>query len=356
MSTPKILTGAEFNEQFAGLNFYKLTYASNKHYGMTYVDGENIDVKPFDANDTKTGLYFFETKRAFDHYKGMYTHIRKVTIPEDASVIVRDKSFRASKFLLGPSMLLGEDLDLIYTFLDTSVQKYLPTVGFYKNLLRFEPNRKNEYEILGQLLRFETTIVNESFVSDDKIGNVILNFPKVIKICHNVSYEMYQLALSLDGLLLQYVVEKFTKLIECTKQYQGFVNVADIQSKLDTLTKIAVKQNYSAIKYVKEPSAELCMLAYEQSQDADKHIKIQLPKEVVSYAITKYPELMKLDRYVCGIDETIALQIILHNPNDICLIPPNFQTEEMCKLALNADIKNFKHIDEKFSYLVATSF
>lgn len=347
------ITGLEFNTKYAGLNFYKFTNATNKHYVMTYADGENVDINELSLTDNKTGMYFFEATKAFLHLKDKYTHIRRVTIPDDAKVVVRESSFRTNKFILSPSKQLGEELELIYEFIEIS--KHIPTGELYNQLLKYEPNKQNKYEILGKLASHGMSFVDETFIPDDKIAHVVAQYPKIINVCQNVSNEMYKLALSLDGMLLQTVATKFKKFMVVIKGHGLFANQNDTQLKFDELAEIAVKQNFEAIRFVDSPNDKLCVIAFEQSDKADKYIS-KISKDVATFVISRYPGYARIPKYSIGIDEKSALELITKDPDSIDIIPLTMQTEEMCKLALKSNIKNFKHINEKFYYLVTTVF
>lgn len=347
------LNGVEFNAKYTGVNFYKLTNATNKHYKMTYVDGENIDINKLLVDDNKTGLYFFETQKAFIHIADKYTHIRKVTIPDDAIVVIRESSFRTNKFILGPSKELGKELDLMYEFIVAC--KYISTKDFYRQLLKYEPNKQNKYEILGRLATYGMSFIDEAFISDNDICHIVDKYPKIINVCPNVSNEMYIRALTLDGMVLQTVSNKFKSFMTIIKGNRLFANETDTQLKFDKFAEIAVRQNFVAIQFVDSPNDKLCKIAFEQSKDADKYIP-KVSKDVATFVISLYPEFSRMKKYSIGIDEQSALELITKDPNYIDVIPLDIQTEEMCKMALNADIKNFKHIDEKFYYLVSTVF
>lgn len=348
------LTGTEFNAKYAGLNFYKFTDATNKHYKMTYVDGENVDVNQLSLTDNKTGMYFFETNRAFTHFKEKYTHVRRVTIPDDATVVVRETSFRTTKFFLSPSIKLGEDLNLMYEFAEKHKGNNIVT-EFYTAILKHEPNKEKKYEILGKLSEYGIAVVDQTNITDDKIAHVITNHPKIISVCPNVSTEMYKLALSRDGMLLKIVSDKFKNFVRVSKEHQLFANQHDAELKFYEMIQIAIEQNFAALQFVESPSDELCMMAFAQSKDADKYIKT-ISKNVAKFALMRYPEFVTMKKYSIGIDEESALELITNDPNYINLIPLDIQTEEMCKMALSKDIKNFKYINEKFYHLVTTVF
>jgi hypothetical protein len=86
------------------MNYYKILNEKEKHYGLQYKYGLNIDPVPFDPSGDcrRGGIYFArEDILSFLHY-GPW--IRKVTIPEDAFVYENPgtpKKWKADRVILG---------------------------------------------------------------------------------------------------------------------------------------------------------------------------------------------------------------------------------------------------------------
>ena len=86
------------------MNFYKITNEEEKHRGMKYKTGLNVDILPFNpSGDCESGGIYFsrEDILAFMEY-GKW--IRKVTLPEDARVYENPgspKKWKADKVILG---------------------------------------------------------------------------------------------------------------------------------------------------------------------------------------------------------------------------------------------------------------
>jgi len=86
------------------MNFYKITNQDEKHYGMQYKTGLNIDVLPFNPQGDceKGGIYFSrEDILAFLDY-GPW--IRKVTLPENEEVYENPdtlKKWKSHRVILG---------------------------------------------------------------------------------------------------------------------------------------------------------------------------------------------------------------------------------------------------------------
>jgi hypothetical protein len=91
--------------------YLKITNSSEKHFGLQYHDGLNIDPLPFakEGSCVPGGIYFTTPEYIYDFLEGG-TYVREVTIPEDAEM-VKDpagEKWRASKVILGTRKPLGE--------------------------------------------------------------------------------------------------------------------------------------------------------------------------------------------------------------------------------------------------------
>ncbi len=86
------------------MNFYKITNEEEKHRGMKYKTGLNVDILPFNpSGDCESGGIYFsrEDILAFLDYSSW---IRKVTLPEDAKIYENPdspKKWKADKVILG---------------------------------------------------------------------------------------------------------------------------------------------------------------------------------------------------------------------------------------------------------------
>lgn len=347
-----LLSGKEFNEKYQDKQFYKLTNATNKHFGMVYQEGENIDVKKLNINDCTTGMYFFETSKMFHFYKSKYTHVRTVTIPEDAEVIVRQKSFRTNKFILGPSVAIENACETIAEFIkqtDLTIRTDSPFFTKYVN----HPNLNKQFFLLLTEITMDfcgfATIKCKKFNTEER-HELITENPNSILLLDDPTYEEHLLALSLNGnLLKQLNLYNFM-----TKQntFFGLIPKKYFEQGLNELLKTAVQQNYKAIKYVQDPTDEICKIAFQQSMDADNLIEGNISDDVANFALSMYPELILKKRYHKYYTNEIVTTLVSHNPNFFELIPKEFQTEELCIYALQIDIKNCRYLDDRFMHLV----
>lgn len=101
------LTGKEFNELFADINFYKLTNRSEVHNGFKFVDGLNVDTIPFDPKCIccPGGIYFTQENSIINwliYNNSKMRHKRLVKMPDDAKVHFESNKLKADKLILGP--------------------------------------------------------------------------------------------------------------------------------------------------------------------------------------------------------------------------------------------------------------
>lgn len=102
----QVLTGRQFNQQFEGKIFAKLTNESENHYGFQYQTGLNIDHVPFNPQGEcqPGGLYFFSLNQLpfwldYNATIGPLCYVRLVTIPDEAQVYT--EPLRYSRSILG---------------------------------------------------------------------------------------------------------------------------------------------------------------------------------------------------------------------------------------------------------------
>ena len=92
------------------MKFYKITNENETHNGMTYKDGLNVDILPFnpDGDCESGGIYFAsEDILAFLNY-GPW--IREVTIPDGVPIYENPgspKKYKAHEVILGPRRKWG---------------------------------------------------------------------------------------------------------------------------------------------------------------------------------------------------------------------------------------------------------
>jgi len=102
------MTGAEFNEQYAGTKMYKILYDNMIHFGYKYkpnaLNGLDKLGEQFDPNpDCRPGgLYFCAEPDVIKYIDNIsYPLIALVEIPADARISVGEHKFKTDKLILG---------------------------------------------------------------------------------------------------------------------------------------------------------------------------------------------------------------------------------------------------------------
>lgn len=122
-----MITGAQFNEQFKGTRFVKLTNESCCHNGFKYEDGLNVDVQEFRPNTNcyPGGFYFCEYDKFYMwHVHRQYIekicntgyvkmdYIWDVVIPDDAKVAIGSDKFKCDRFILSNKRSIWDNKNL----------------------------------------------------------------------------------------------------------------------------------------------------------------------------------------------------------------------------------------------------
>src|SRR5579872_4672969 len=108
----KEMIGSEFNHVFNNINFLKLTNGIEKSSGLKIHDGLNIYTEGHDD-----GFWFVDKNKAYmtildrAYCENMkYKYMRKVIIPNDATVYIAEDYFITDKIFLGKRKLISKDI------------------------------------------------------------------------------------------------------------------------------------------------------------------------------------------------------------------------------------------------------
>lgn len=101
---------ASLQSEIDGAAFVKITHFDERHFDMTYVDGLNVDLVPFQTKKVCAagGIYFCRKRDVLqwiESYErdGAHAWIRSVTLPADAHVFQESNiKHKASAVILGP--------------------------------------------------------------------------------------------------------------------------------------------------------------------------------------------------------------------------------------------------------------
>src|SRR5690606_15435992 len=86
----KTISGRELKEILRGIPLLKFMNDNDQHYGMTYHDGLNVDVLPFNPNDecSQGGLYVTSLCNYINYYNEYGCYARRVSVSDNALIYV----------------------------------------------------------------------------------------------------------------------------------------------------------------------------------------------------------------------------------------------------------------------------
>ena len=273
------VSGYHFNELYGNGEFYKITNENENHFGLQYVTGLNIDPNPFNPSGScqKGGIYFVEV-HDIPNFLHLGIYLRKTTIPDDARVYIEVGKFKADKLDL-------DDRFLIKNLAHWNLTDYCEK-AVHKNGLALKFVVKQTIQICEMAVRSNGLALE--FV-EDKF--------KTESICLAAVKE--------NGWALEFVPKNFSNII------------------MDKLNKIAVRSNGTIIRFIKNPSYEICEIAVRSNGLAIKDVEIQT-------------------QYLCKLAVTQNYRAIEHVLN---------QTMELCELAVSIHphaMYYLRHIPPKF--------
>ena len=241
------ITGLEFNNLF-NKKFYKITNENEKHYGLQYRDGLNIDIQEFIPNDTCIGhgIYFsdlYNIALYFDY--GIY--IREIEIPSDARIFIYQNKYKTNKIIF-KSRVLIKDFE------------------YWSN-----------YD-------FCTISICNNGLAIQYINN---NYK---------TYNLIEKAIQQNSYAIEFVDEKMQDEKLCKQAILSTRNnsvfLSYIQKQTFILCKTMVLINGLSIKYVINQTTELCKYAISQNPYAVIYVK-KLTKNLLDYAYSKDPYISK---------------------------------------------------------------
>ena len=275
-----ILTGLEFNQQYGGKKFVKLTNRVENHNGYQFQTGLNVDSIPFNPKGQcrPGGIYFclLEKIHLWLNYdiKSMI-YARLVTIPDDARIYIETDKFKADRLILGERQKIG-DLE-----------------QWKDPLYCLEAVRED-----GHALKF------------------------VVKQTEAVCLE----AVKQEGNNLMHVLEQTREICLAAINNNTYA-LAHVKDQTPELCLKAIEQSPDAVHYVKDQSKELCLEAIRQDPLALEYVKNQTP-ELCMEAVRQDPLAL---RYVKDQTPELCMEAIRGNP--LAWRHVREQTDELCRAA-----------------------
>jgi hypothetical protein len=98
----RTITGKRLNELLNGMPLLKFMNDDDVHYGMHYVDGNNLDILPFNGtyDCSSGGLYITRLEDYHLYYDQYGEYARRVRISDTALVYVEKNKFKCDEIFL----------------------------------------------------------------------------------------------------------------------------------------------------------------------------------------------------------------------------------------------------------------
>jgi IMP cyclohydrolase len=111
------ISGKQLNELLNGMPLLKFMNDSDTHYGMHYVDGDNIDILPFNGSGgcSPGGLYITQLEDYNIYYDSYDRYARRVRVSDTASVYVEGYKLKCDKIYLEKRVLKDDLLEELFT-------------------------------------------------------------------------------------------------------------------------------------------------------------------------------------------------------------------------------------------------
>ena len=160
--------------------YLKVIDKTKRHFNMTYKEGINIDVVPFndDSNDScvKGGMYF-TTLEHFPYFANYGTLVARIKIPEDAELVLdpEQNKYRTEKFEILEFIPMNKFLEQVqYIHIGTSANfnnlktakgmEQLETIGGYANFPDITSSEGlNNLKSIGESANFDNLKTAKGF-------------------------------------------------------------------------------------------------------------------------------------------------------------------------------------------------
>ena len=284
----KDLSGEDFNQLFADIEFVKMTNSEEKHKTIQYGDGLNIDTEEFKPSMyiDKGGMYF--TTKKYAHiwlYYGdqLMSYMRKVTIPNDARIFIKDyATIKTDKFILDRRIEIDEDIYKKFvhkaqTYYIKPVLEILKTENKLKNLtfLRDKTEWLKLIDRLGSLCGGLLVYIPEEIVDNDICIKAIKNdeheilyIPEFLK-----NKEFYMNAAKINGKIIGLIPKEFIDKDMCIEAVKSRKNVlASVPKEFrdNDVCRTAIKKDGESVRHIPENLInyrELCIEAIKNDCD-----------------------------------------------------------------------------------------
>ena len=203
-----------------------------------------------------------------------------------------------------------------------NIKKY-PEID-YKRVEQYTMYVKTDIKLFnkGQLINFDDDI---SFDKEDSVLQIFIKYEYLCNDYHKI-YNFTEENLK-------------EQIINLIKKDGLFLNLVKQEELTEELCKLAVKQNYYALAYVKNQTEEMCKWAVQQNGYALQDVKNQT-EEICKLAVQHNGYVLKFVK----INQTEEMCKLAVQQNGLSLCFVKNQTEEICKLAVQQNCGALQYV------------
>ena len=392
-----------------------VTEDDSQKYNVKLKDGLNEIPLKQNYGFIDGGINFFDKDNFLEALKKSYNckYLRKVELPDESNIFIDDKEYIADKVILGEKILI-EDLkewdnnEFCERALkiDAKFMKYIKTITpeTQLNMILKDPNAieiirnpTEEMQLIAvkysswlvQKIDNPTTkvilLATENYpyvlryiknIPEDAIYELIGKKPELIEYFTELSEEIYCGILKDNGQLLKFVTKQTQTICDIAfintkeafryvkKQFKTFDMCfeavkfnglfLDLVPDIHFLTELcveAIKQNATAIEYLKIPSDEMFLLAAKQkphyyARVNDKSLINDSNDDIILNVTPDYIQYVKNPTY------EQCLKVIKRSGKLMKHIPIEHHTEELCMIAIRDFPEAVEFIDSKLETVI----
>jgi IMP cyclohydrolase len=286
----KMITGKQLNHLLNGMPLLKFMNDSDTHHGMHYVDGDNLDILPFnDSGECESGgLYVTQLKDYYLYHHGYGKYARRVRISDTALIYVEQNKLKCDEIYLEDRMPKDELLEILFTEylqdllncgrdIATVVKSNGDALQYIKNHMMtpeiiFEAVKQN-----GDALQYIKDYMKtpEIILEAVKQNGHALQYIKDCMMTHDImmgavkqnghaliyikdcmkTYEIMSEAVKQNGYALQYINDSMKTpeiILEAVKISGRALQYIDDEMKTPEIMHEAVKNNGWALEFIKD--------------------------------------------------------------------------------------------------------
>ena len=351
----KELSGAEFNELYDGINFYKKMPQPNMRYDIFhYKLGLNTDTEHFKPNTYKKNNFhpykednfcFYEESKChlYFGYTTIKDRIAVIKIPNDARVYIAKDKFKADKIVITDIITIDDIstniainllqkgcISLQYVKEQTEEICKLAIIKSYHYYDNYNNEPKCYYNYDDYVQRHSKQLKYVKVQTEEICRLAVQGDGCALKYVKDQTEELCKIAVHNFGLALEFVKEQTEEICKTAVQQNGHALELFVQNQTEDICKLAVQQNALMLQYVINQTEDICSLAVHQDGLMLQYVKEQT-EYICKLAVQQNCDALKYAKEQYRTDTICKLAV---QQNGRMLKYVKNQTEEICKIAV----------------------